>query len=159
MSNKISRELYERFEAISDRVQVNSNGSVSFISQTEKELPDDTKSSALKVSTPVLTIRTSTTVTTKSSESVSTVTTIKPSSNAAKFLADLQKAQVKLKSFTSFGQIAVNIGFNCAIKWPPMFNKILSSFSFLNLDIAVEIFPAFNLGCHFRPDYIAQTVS
>lgn len=72
------------------------------------------------ITTPTVTTTTKT-VTTASVEVVATttvqITTLKAAMNF------VRKTQIKLKSFLSFSQIAINIGFNTNIVYPLVFNR------------------------------------
>jgi hypothetical protein len=72
------------------------------------------------ITTPTVTTTTKT-VTTASVEVLATttvqITTLKAAMNF------VRKTQIKLKSFLSFSQIAINIGFNTNIVYPLVFNR------------------------------------
>ena len=60
-----------------------------------------------------------------------------------------KKVMVRAKAIWSFGQIAVNVGFNCSISFPPIYEVVLTHFRFVNVDI----FPVFGLSCIAQYNY------
>ena len=56
---------------------------------------------------------------------------------------DIKKMQIKVKTLVGFAQIMTSIGFNCAISFPPLFEKASSSVEVVNLDLL----PAFGINC------------
>ena len=57
-----------------------------------------------------------------------------------------RKFQTRMKAFWSFGQILVNIGFNCDIPWPETFSYIINALSIINIDLV----PHLGLACPLR---------
>jgi hypothetical protein len=63
--------------------------------------------------------------------------------------------KVKIKAFTSFAQISVNVGFSCGVSMPAAFNAAVGPLQVFNL----AILPALGLNCHYSNyDYIDSMV-
>lgn len=58
-------------------------------------------------------------------------------------LASLPTIQTNAKAINSSYQIAVNVAFNCQIRFPVSFERLLGAFHFVNLDIV----PSLGIGC------------
>ena len=68
----------------------------------------------------------------------------------------LRKYQITFKALTSFGQIVGSVGFNCAISFPPLFERALALMRFLSFDIT----PALGLSCRLQSfDYVDKVIS
>ena len=64
-----------------------------------------------------------------------------------------KKVEVRVKAFTSFTQISVNVGFNCNIRFPEGMERATSSLSIFNLNIL----PNLGIACHQSSfDYIVS---
>ena len=93
---------------------VHPDGSVSFTIKSSLTSPVNAETEVSEVSTPIAKIITSTTTATAQEVATVKTTVVKPQSPVAAYVAKIKAAQVKIKSFTSFGQIAVNISCECA---------------------------------------------
>ena len=47
---------------------------------------------------------------------------------------------MRLKAMYSFFQIMVNLGFNCNIRFPISFERVLASLKIVNLDVSISMF-------------------
>ena len=51
-----------------------------------------------------------------------------------------RKFMMRLKAMYSFFQIMVNLGFNCNIRFPISFERVLASLKIVNLDVSISMF-------------------
>jgi len=148
-------KLKEQLEQDYDNFTVNDNGTVSFAKANDEKSPYSLSKPQVKTQvfhTPFAKITTTSVVVhapTRTSTSLTTV--IAPSSQFLLLATAVSKLQSKVKALTAFSQIAVNVGFNCNLEFPPLYEKFMSSFSIVNLDIV----PSLGLPCQFSYfDYI-----
>jgi len=67
----------------------------------------------------------------------------------------LKSSKVRFKTFASFGQITVNVGFNTGIVFPNLYEAFLRPFAVFNL----QFLPALGLQCKFsRLDFVDKVV-
>jgi hypothetical protein len=136
------------------------DGSFAFTVMKMKPLPTRATTKKVKTSLAVADLSVTTTVITEGEVTTIVKTVAKPSNKIFSLFLKLKKAQIKIKTFSSFFQISLNISFNCAVTFPATFTRVLTSFKVLNLDLV----PSLGLQCSFLGfDYIdsllGQTVA
>ena len=60
---------------------------------------------------------------------------MRPSNRLMSFMAGLGRTQVKAKALATFGQIALNVTFNCSMAFPASFERTLFSIKIVNLEL------------------------
>jgi len=150
------KDLLGSYERQSGKARIDRGGSRTFERKDTSGGRQDKETTTQVIPTGFATVtKIAKTVTTISSVETTTVTRIKPSTKLGAFVQAAKKAQTKLKALVSFGQITANIGFNCNMSFPGMFEQILHGLSFLNLDLV----PSLGLHCNFPNfDYVGKMV-
>jgi len=156
---QLSKKVFEtqkQLESASNDFQINSDGSITFRKKKEIDSPEVSETTTTSMDTAIASITVRTTIVTKATAVVMIKTTIRPSSALLAGASKARKAQVKIKSLTSFGQISINVGFNCHMTFPSSVERTLNSIKVLNLDIV----PSLGFNCRFAKfDYINRMLA
>ena len=120
-------------------VKYHSNGSISYVKSTETDVPEESNSSKLIHKLPIARISVATDVTLSGTRTTVVTTTLMPAPNLATFVRVVRRIQIKLKPLLSYFQIAINIGFNCNVRFPRLFELFLLNFDILNLNLPTLI--------------------
>ena len=77
------------------------------------------------------------------------------SEDAGKYIIWMQKmmrkGRTRAKALWAFGQINVNVSFNCGISFPRIYEQVTAALGFVNVDLI----PALGLECLARFNYIS----
>jgi len=149
-------DLVKTMRGRSDQVKMTPDGKITFIRVEAPKQSLKTSTDATEITTPIANItitKNEVTVTVEEKRTTALVTKSNAALSAGSAMANMQ---VKLKMMTSFGQIAVNIPFNCNVGFPEQFTKMLDSLAVVNFNVV----PSLGLNCNFNGfDYISTMVS
>jgi len=137
--------------------QVNRDGSVTFFRE-DSSIQDSVPFNQMRtISYPVATVTIIESATIPERKiTTSSIVIVKASNPTAASITIMRAMQVKLKTLISFGQIAINIGFNLDVVYPDLYAQFLASLGIVNFDLV----PSLGLQCRFNSfDYIDRMLA
>ena len=137
-----------------DSFRVNKDGSLTCRKTSSME-KTESKSSTQTQKSPLVAMVAHTKVSTVYNSTTDLTVTLTASSNLITAFSILRNLQVKLKMFTSFLQISINIGWNCSVTFPNLLERVMHAFRFVNLDVLSYTGLECKIG---RVDYIDRMV-
>ena len=108
--------LTDKLRKAHESMVVNKNGSMTFFKSIKSDSPPKTSTITEVKTMPYAKVATTTTTVEETHLVTSVKTTVAPSNVLQTVVSTTRSLQVKLKSITSFSQIAVNVAFNCQIE-------------------------------------------